>query len=95
MKDFIKGVVAGALSVLFIFGVIFTLVYFYRRERAYKKELIEYAEKQIEIEEMREAVINRDPDEFLEIPGVRRAADGAAAEFERKRDEAIRAIQRR
>ena len=32
---------------------------------------------------------DKELDEFFEIPDVRRAADGAAAEFDRKRDEAL------
>jgi hypothetical protein len=85
MNDFWKGIIIGFLGSAIIFGLIFALFYFNKRD----KELIEYAEKQIEIENLREDVINRDPDEFFEIPDVRRAADGAAAEFERKRDEAL------
>jgi hypothetical protein len=92
MNDFIKGMIAGAVVVLLVFGVIFTLMYFNKRD----KEFIDYAEKQIEIEALREEVINRDPVEFLDdVPGVRRAADGAAAEFERKRDEALQRFRSR
>jgi len=83
LTDFWKGVIAGALVAIILFSFIAGLMYFNKRD----KEFIEYVEKQMEIEEMREGLINRDPDEFLEIPGVRRAADGASAEFERKRDE--------
>jgi hypothetical protein len=85
ITDFGLGFIAGALVAIFVIGVITGLMYLRNRDRG----LIEYAEKQIEIESLREDVINRDPVEFLEIPGVRRAADGAAAEFERKRDEAL------
>jgi hypothetical protein len=94
-KDFNFGLFVGLISAVIIFAIIFAFHSLILRERTYKKELIEYVEKQIEIETLREDVINRDPDEFLDIPDVRRAADGAAAEFERKRDEAVRAIQRR
>jgi hypothetical protein len=83
--DFGKGFIAGFALAVIIFGVIFTLMYFNKRD----KELVDYAKKQIEIEELREDYGNRNPVEFLEIPDVRRAADGAAAEFERKRDEAL------
>ena len=83
--DFAKGFVAGFITAAIIFGVIAGLVYSHNRD----KELIGYAEKQTEIEALREDYINRDPAEFLEDPGIRRAADGAAAEFERKRDEAV------
>jgi hypothetical protein len=91
MSDFIKGVITGALVVTVIFGLIAGLIYFHKRD----KGLIEYAEKQIEVENLREDIINRDPDEFLEIPDVRRAADGATAEFERKRDEALQRFRNR
>ena len=33
--------------------------------------------------------------DFLEVPDVRRAADGAAAEFDRKRDEALQRLRDR
>jgi len=84
--DFGKGFIAGVVLAVIIFGVIFTLMYFNKRD----KELVDYAEKQMEIEALHEDYSNRDPAEFLDtVPGVRRAADGAAAEFERKRDEAL------
>ena len=85
LTDFAKGTICGALVAIIVFGFIAGLMYFEKRD----KEIIEYAEKQIEIEALREDVINRDPTDFLEVPGVRGAADGAAAEFERKRDEAV------
>ena len=85
LTDFGKGVIAGFVLAVIIFGVFFALMYLNKRD----KELIEYAKKQMEIEALQEDVSNRDPVEFLEIPDVRRAADGAAAEFERKRDEAL------
>jgi len=84
--DFGKGFIAGVVLAVIIFGVIFTLMYFNKRD----KELVDYAKKQMEIEALHEDYSNRDPAEFLDtVPGVRRAADGAAAEFERKRDEAL------
>ncbi|MDR2922074.1 MAG: hypothetical protein LBU85_01885 [Treponema sp.] len=85
INDFLHGVIAGFIAAVIIFSSVAGLVCLRNRD----KELIEYAEKQIEIEAVREDVINRAPDEFLEMPGVRGAADGAAAEFERKRDEAL------
>jgi len=85
MNDFYKGVFSGfGLAVIF-FGLLIAVHFANKRD----KELIEYAEKQIEIEALREDYGNRDPADFLEIPDVRRAADGATAEFERKRDEAL------
>jgi len=89
--DFGKGFIFGLLVAMIIFGFIAGLIYFNNKN----KELKEYAEKQIEIENLREDYGNRDPDEFLEIPGVRRATDGASAEFERKRDEAIQRFRSR
>ena len=85
LTDFAKGTICGALVAIIILGIIAGLMYSHKKD----KEKIEYAERQIEIEELREDVINRDPVEFFEIPDVRRAADGAAAEFDRKRDEIL------
>jgi len=85
LTDFAKGIIAGFLSAAVIFGVVIAFHFLNKRD----KELIEYAEKQIEIEALREDYSNRDPVEFLEDPGVRGAADGARAEFERKRDEIL------
>ena len=85
LTDFAKGIICGFVAALIICGCIGLVIH----SRIKDKEKIEYAEKQIEIEELREDVINRDPVEFFEIPDVRRAADGAAAEFDRKRDEIL------
>jgi len=85
INDFWLGVICGTLSAIIIFGIFAGLVYLRNRDR----EVLEYAEKQMEIEAMREDVINRSSDEFLEIPGVRRSADRAAAEFDRQRDEIL------
>jgi len=89
--DFGKGVICGALAAIIVFGVIAGLMFFNNQN----KELIKYAEKQIEIEKLREDIITRNPDEFLEIPGVRRAADGAAAEFDRRREEILHRFRSR
>jgi len=85
LTDFAKGIIAGVVGSAIIFGVITAFHFFDQRD----KELIEYAEKQMEIQELREDIINRDSVDFLEVPGVRRAADNAADEFRRKRDEAV------
>ena len=86
LTDFAKGIILGVVGTSIIFGLIIAFHFLNKRD----KELIEYAEKQIEVEKLREDYRNRDPDEFLDdIPGVRRAADGAAAEFERRRDEIL------
>ena len=91
LTDFTKGVIAGAVCSTIIFGVITVFHFLSKRD----KEIIEYAERQQAIEALREDVINRDPLEFLEVPGVRGAADGARAEFERKRDEALQRFRDR
>ena len=85
MNDFYKGLITGVGLAVIIFGLIIAVHFANRRD----KGIVEYAKKQMEIEALREDYGNRDPADFLEIPDVRRAADGAAAEFERKRDEAL------
>ena len=85
VKTFLMGFIAGLVSAVLVFTVIAGLRYLNKRD----KELIEYAERQMQIEEMREDIINSDTADFLENPDVRRAADGAAAEFDRKRDEIL------
>jgi hypothetical protein len=92
ITDFAKGIIAGAVGSAIIFSLI--IVFHFLNEQ--KKEMLKYVEKQIEIEALREEYSNRDPVEFLDdIPGVRRAVDGAAAEFERKRDEALQRFRNR
>jgi hypothetical protein len=63
--------------------------FFYNRDR----KALEYMEAQHEIRAMREDINNRPLDEFLEDPGVRGAADNAAADFQWKRDEAVQRIR--
>jgi hypothetical protein len=92
ITDFAKGIITGFISAVIIFGVIYALWFFQKRD----KELIKYVEKQIEIEAVREDYRNRDPVEFIDdIPGVRRAVENATAEFDRKRDEALQRIRNR
>ena len=92
LTDFAKGIITGILCSVIVFCIFYAFRFFQKRD----KELIKYVEKQIEIEAMREDYRNRDPVEFLDdIPGVRRAADRATAEFDRKRDEAIQRIRNR
>jgi hypothetical protein len=91
ITDFAKGIIAGFALAVIIAGVVGGLVYFHNRD----KEILEYAERQIQIDEMREDIINRDTADFLEIPDVRRAADGASAEFDRKRDEIMERFRSR
>ena len=95
IRVFWRGFLAGVLFAGIIFGFISVLVYSSNREKMIVKEFTEYAEKQKIIEELQEDYSNRAVDEFLEIPGVRGAADGAAAEFERKRDEIVHRFRNR
>jgi len=92
MSNFIKGIITGVVATLIIVGVVCGLVYFHKRD----KEILQYVEQQMEIEALREDYSNRDPVEFLEtIPDVRGAADGASADFIRKRDEAVQRFRSR
>jgi hypothetical protein len=91
MKVFLGGVIAGFTLAVIIFGLIAGLVFYRNKNR----EILKYAEEQNEIELLREDIINRPADEFLEVPGVRRAADGARDGFDRKRDEALQRIRNR
>jgi hypothetical protein len=91
LTDFAMGLIVGFISAVIICGVVASFVYSHNKN----KELVEYVEKQMEIGEMREEIISRDPDDFFDEPGVRRAADGAAAEFERKRDEIMERFRSR
>ncbi|MDR0323252.1 MAG: hypothetical protein LBI12_02255 [Treponema sp.] len=84
--DFALGLIIGFIAALIICGVIFGIIYCNRKN----KEKLEYVEKIQAVEQLREDYNNTDAIEFLDtLPDVRRAADGAAAEFERKRDEAF------
>ena len=86
LTDFAKGIIAGFVVSAIIFSVLIVFYFLNKRD----KELIDYAQRQIELQELQEDYNNRDFVEFLEtIPDVRGAADGAAAEFERRRDEAL------
>jgi hypothetical protein len=91
LTDFWKGVITGVGLAAIMFVLIIAVHIANKRD----KELVDYAKKQIEIEELREDYGNRSPADFLEIPDVRRAADGARAEFERKRDEALQHFRSR
>jgi hypothetical protein len=89
LTDFAKGIIIGVCVGIIIVGLTAILINRHNKERAITKEFIEYVEKQQAIETLREDYINRDPYEFFELPGVRGAADGAIADFERKRDETL------
>ena len=85
INDFWFGLIIGFLAAVVISLLIGGLIYF----RHIKKEANIYVEKQIEINELREEIIYRDVNEFLDIPDVRRAADGAAVDFEQRKDEIL------
>jgi hypothetical protein len=92
LTDFGKGFLAGFILAAVFFGLSLGVI----TQRIKAKEIIKYVETQQVIETLREDYGSRDPDEFIEaIPDVRRAADGAAAEFERKRDEALERFRNR
>jgi hypothetical protein len=92
LTDFAIGLIIGFLTAAVISAVIFGALHY----RNKNKEMLEYVEKQQAIEALREDYSNRDPNEFIDdIPGVRGAADGAAGEFERKRDEALQRFRNR
>jgi hypothetical protein len=90
MNKFLKGVITGAAIMFALVLVVLVFRFFQERDR----KIYEYMEAEYELEALQEDIGNRPPAEFLEDPGVRGAADNAAAEFQRKRDEALRAIRR-
>jgi hypothetical protein len=89
MNDFLKGIITEAAGMLVLVLVVLAFRFFHNRDR----KILEYMEAQNELQIMQEDIGNRPPDEFLEDPGVRGAADNADAEFRRKRDEAIQRIR--
>jgi hypothetical protein len=89
MNSFLKGIIIGAAGMLVLVLIVIVFRFFHERDR----KIFEYMEAQNELRTMQEDIGNRPPDEFLEDPGVRGAADNAADEFRRKRDEAIQRIR--
>jgi hypothetical protein len=89
MNSFLKGVITGAAGVLVLVLLVLAFRFFYNRDR----KIYEYMETQNEIQAIQEDINNRPLDDFLEDPGVRGAADNAADEFRRKRDEAVQRIR--
>jgi hypothetical protein len=90
MNSFLKGVIIGAAGMLVLAAAVLAFRFFRERDR----KIYEYMEARNEIQTMREDIGSRPPDDFLEDPAIRGAADGADAEFRGKRDEAVRAIRR-
>ncbi|MDR2177576.1 MAG: hypothetical protein LBP20_05980 [Treponema sp.] len=89
MNKFLKGVIAGAAGML----VLALLVAAFRFLGERDKKIYEYMEARREIELLQEDIGSRPAAEFLEDPAIRGAADGAGAEFRRKRDEAVQRIR--
>jgi hypothetical protein len=89
VKGFARGLIAGAVSIL----VLVVGMYVFRALHERDRKIFAEMEARRELQETREALTNRAADEFLADPAIRGAADRAAAEFQRKRDEAIRAIR--
>jgi cbb3-type cytochrome oxidase subunit 3 len=91
MNTFLKGVITGATGVLVLVILFLAFWFFHERDR----KIHEYMEAQHELQALQEDIGNRPSDKFLEDPGIRRAADNAADEFRRKRDEAVQRIRSR
>ena len=92
LTEFAKGIIIGLCVGIIIAGLAAGLLSRHKKD----KELIEYAEKQQAIEALREDYGSRGAGEFLDgNTGIRRAADGAAAEFDRNRDEALQRFRSR
>jgi hypothetical protein len=89
MNDFLKGIITGAAGVLVLVLVVLAFRFFHNRDR----KILEYMEARNELQIMQEDIGSRPPDEFLEDPGVRGAADNADAEFRSKRDKAVQRIR--
>ena len=90
MKDFWKGLITGAGTILAVVVVVVVVRFFLVRDQ----ELNEIKEQEHEIQILREEYGARDPREFLDgVPGVRGAVDSATEEFNRKRDAAIQRIR--
>jgi hypothetical protein len=87
--DFGKGVISGLIMSAILFGLTLGVILHRIKVKEIVQYAVEYAEKQIELQILQEDVINRDPVEFFEIPGVRGAVDGAAADFDRRLDEDV------
>ena len=96
LTDFAKGIIIGFCIGIIVVGITAGLLNRHRKDKELSNYVREYVERQESIEALREDYSNRDPVEFLDdVPGVRGAADGASAEFLRKRDEALQRLRDR
>jgi len=94
LTDFAKGIIIGFCIGIIVVGITAGILNRNSKEKELSNYVREYVERQQTIETLREDYSNRDPIEFLDdIPGVRGAADGATAEFLRKRDEALQRLR--
>jgi hypothetical protein len=91
LTDFARGIIVGLIAAIMVFGFVMCVLHI----RKINMENLKYVERQIEIESLRKDYINRDVDDFLDMPDVRRAADGASDEFIRKRDEILQRFRNR
>ena len=92
LTEFSWGIIVGFLLAVIICGTIAGIIHINNKNR----EIKEYVELQQFIEELREDYINRDTSDFLDtVTGVRAAADGASADFERKLDEILQRFRSR
>jgi Tfp pilus assembly protein PilO len=85
LTDFSIGLIIGFVVCVIIMSLVLALVVSYYRN----KEQVEYAERIQEVEMLREDYLSRDSDEYLELPHIRGAADRAASDFDRRRDELL------
>ena len=90
LTDFAKGILVGFCVGVIIVGLTTVLISRHKKDKELSNYVHEFIEKQQVIETLREDYSNRDSVEFLDnIPAIRGAADGAATEFDRKRDEIL------
>jgi len=87
LKIFLLGFAAGFLTAAIVFGTAAAIANSRNRQR----EIMEYAERKARIAAMRGDYSGRAAVEFLDYePGVRRAANGAAADFDGRLDGILR-----
>jgi len=90
LTDFSKGIIIGFCIGIIVVGLVAGMLSRHRKDKELSNYVREYVERQQAIETLREDYSNRDSVEFLDnIPAIRGAADGAATEFDRKRDEIL------